>query len=52
MTNEEIEEAMKQFRILLHKPNIMISLPKVFEAHLTEEDKKLIEQNHIQLMFS
>lgn len=52
MTNEEIKKAMKQLRVLLRKPNVTISLPKEFEAYLTEEDKKLVEQNHIQLMFS
>lgn len=52
MTNEEIKKAMKQLRVILHKPNAMISLPKEFEAYLTEEDKKLVEQNHIKLVFS
>jgi poly(3-hydroxyalkanoate) synthetase len=52
MEKEQINKAMKQLRTILHKSNAIISLPKEFESYLTEEDKKLVEQNHIQLIFS
>ena len=52
MKKEEIEKAIKQLKILLDRPNVMISVPKEFEAYLTEEDKKKIKDNHITIRFS
>lgn len=52
MEKEEIEKAIKQLRMLLNSPNVMISVPKEFKAYLTEEDKKKIKDNHIIISFS